>query len=424
MTACARSSTHPPGAWNGGFALVTVLWLAMIGFLGTGFLLGMMGSRRQAIQKVRESLEDRLALEEAVGRVAADPGFVPLSCENIRDTLLTVGDPPRPIRIEIRRWGLWAVAEFFRPTDKDYPASSSLLARRILFGARTAPPGVVAYLRTNPYPLVLANEVRVEGIVALQDSIQTASWRGFRYRYPRPVFRRAVAPFEPVDFWQDLPDRVHGWISDPATAPDGVRIHRDGFGLLPPLDPGVHLIVVDGDARLRGLWNNRLHALYITGDLELMPGTVFRGQLLVEGRVRTRQARLEWPTLLAVRGRDDPSATEVELLEGTSLSGCLAVVPGNRVATRLLGRHTPTFYLNETSELHGTAYVRGSVQMNGLLQGWIETDETMARVENGTYHNWLLQGIWQPADRSMAQIPFPLTLQIGGMQTVVIEGLR
>jgi hypothetical protein len=103
MIARIRSPNDPGELRGDGFALVTVLWLAMLGFLGTAFLLGMMGSRRQALQKARVSLENRLALEEAIGRITAEPDLLPSTWESIRDTLLTVGDPPRPIRVETRR---------------------------------------------------------------------------------------------------------------------------------------------------------------------------------------------------------------------------------------------------------------------------------------------------------------------------------
>jgi len=400
------------------FALVTLLWLAAISFFSSTVIAGIILSRYRALEGSRRSLEQALELTEVIEKVERSTDLIPKTWDTKKDTIYWVGEPARRFRVSCRRWGLWAIVEVFNG-NSDEP-----IARRVVAGSRIPAPGVVAYIRTNRLPLVIAHEATIHGILAVADSIMVRPWRGRLFSRPKPGFTRNVATFKPYDAWEGLSEQTDRWADDPDSAQDDTVILVGPATLSRPPPEEIITIIVLGDLEIMGDWGRHPMCLCAKGNIRLSEGSCFVGQLLAEGKIVIDGAHLMWPSLVATSRGAISGSPAVSLHGGTLLEGAIVAAPNKMTTLSSLQGNATHALIEPAAKLVGAAFVTGALQMNGTIEGWVEVDETLERIETATYHNWILNGTWMPLSRRQKYPLFPIGLSHGSYISAVLGGLR
>lgn len=401
-----------------GFALVSVVWLASIGFLAAMALLGLLSGKHRSIQQSQYSLEESLALDELQERIQRYNTFLPRGWGSPRDTTVAVGIPEFRFQVSIRRWGMWAIVEITNAhTD-------ILVTRYVLSGQRNPAADTIGFIRTNQTPLIVAHEARLLGSMVIADSIITRPWKGVYYRGPVPTHRTGVECFQEYDVLGGLNTQVQRWSRNLTTLPKGIQVLSGYSAIQHPPPDSIDTIIVLGDTEIAGIWSGKPICLYAQGDITFTPGTLFSGQVIAQGVIDIAESHFLWPSLVVSQlqpGRATPSIT---VRDGTQIHGSLITTSSmSDYLQRDESMHAHV-HLDPTSSITGAVYSEGSLWMQGKLKGWVEVGETYDRAAPVTYHNWILGGTWETFPRR-EQLPlFPLMLSNGPLQSSILEGVR
>jgi len=407
-----------------GFALITVFWLAGIGFLCSMIAAGFIMHRTRSVAAARRSFETTLALDEVCRQLEEKPGFLPRGWESVRDTTITVGKPDREYRVRVRRWGLWAVAEISLPQA----GQNTSLSRIVLAGERRPQPGSVLYVRSNRMPLVLAHEADIRGSVVVADSIMIRPWKGRHFAQPRPAYIRGANGFENCDIWDGFREAIRRWEENPEALPPSIALYPSSVTLsrIPESRDGdpVHTVIVLGELCLQGDWGLSPVCVYAREGVVIEAGSRIIGQILSERAISISESHLDWPSLVMAGNRGWRGESVLSLHDGSVVEGMVGVIHEPGWSAILDQETSGLVFVDPSSSVRGAIYVQGSLQMLGSLQGWAEIGETFEHEPPTTYHNWILHGRWQALGQRDPLPLFPLALTHQEYQTTVVEGLR
>ena len=414
-----RMQINTPTDHMGGFALVTVLWLALISFLVSTTLWTYLASARN-VQMAREaSFRRRLAIDEVIQVALRTPDLFPFDRTGPRMLMYRSVTNRHSYKATARSWGLWALLDIHEAGQKE-----RLLARRLVTGTRRVPAGVVLEVKENRLPLVLADAADVRGIVVVADSVVTHSWKGRTYLGAVPSWNSGARPLPRVDWWEAAHEWMRALSQGTAPAPTGTALLAGPLLLEPNMVRGLNLVFVDGDVRLQGRWPSASVCISATGSILVLPGTEFTGQLLAEESITVRSARIRWPSLIAAatpRGKN--SMPSILLLEGSRVMGTICVGMHRDLFQAQLGETPASLHVDESSELAGHAVVYGSLQMNGTMVALAQVAETRERRDPATYHNWILGGRWRPLRDELIRPLLPLLLGLDSFEAHAVEVL-
>ena len=362
------------------FALVATALVA----ISTAALLSYWTQTRAVVERTIDDIEARYFAESQLNILAAK---VYHSAEELYAEH-TVGDASSfEAAVRIEPFGSWwlGTATVTKGADRWHFAS--------LYGSKPADRGRAITLTDSVGGLTLAGSTTITGAVAIgARPLRTSSLKGRPFTGVPPDLVDHTSNPENVPTF-DLDEQLTraGWAEGAVRISGGMVV--DETTELPPV------LIVDGAVDIRGpLELPRLQVIVSTGVLRITGDVYGSFSLLAGNNIRVTDAilsadvfgsntvRIEGSTLLfpsTVYVSDGTRGSTLQILNGTRIEGSVIVRDGKEESDE------PVLVIDKKSTVNGRIATNGLTQLDGTVEGSIETGSFHFYAAPTTYRNWL-----------------------------------